>query len=104
MTVIANVEEFNETLKRDKVMVDFYATWCGPCQQIAPYYEELQKNNPDISFLKVNSDEFESLSEKYEVKALPTFIIFKAGKEIGRISGAGKPRLDELLNTLKTAK
>jgi len=59
------------------VVVDFHATWCGPCKMIAPHLEEMDKTMDDVVFLKVDVDECEDIAEEYKVTAMPTFIFLK---------------------------
>lgn len=73
----------NEVLKADKtVLVDFWATWCGPCKMIAPIIEEIAKERSDIKVCKVNVDEQGELSIKYGVMSIPTLMIFKNGEAV----------------------
>lgn len=74
--------EFNELIK-GRVLVDFYADWCGPCKRLAPLLEELN----DIDIIKVNVDMFDSLSRSYGIMSIPTLILFDSGKEIKKIIG-----------------
>ena len=83
--LVASLSEFEEDLKAagDKlVVVDFYATWCGPCRMIAPKLEEMAKQNSNVVFLKVDVDEAEDVSEKYSISAMPTFLFFKNGEKV----------------------
>lgn len=75
-----NFEE--EVLKADKpVLVDFYATWCGPCQMMSPIIDEIAEENADtLKVGKVNVDENQDLAIKYNVMSIPTIIIVKNGK------------------------
>lgn len=92
--------ELNEILqKEDAVVVDFSATWCGPCRAIAPFYEELSKKHPKITFLKVDVDVFDG-SEDYNVSAMPTFVFFKKNEEVSRMVGANKEKLVEIVEGL----
>merc|ERR1712083_1285165 len=59
------------------VVVDFHATWCGPCKMIAPHLEEMDKTMDDVVFLKVDVDECEDIAEEYKVTAMPTFVFLK---------------------------
>ena len=76
-------ENFKELIK-EKVLVDFYANWCGPCKMIAP---ELEKAERDINVIKVDVDEFEDLAKEYGVMSIPTLILFDEGKEVKRTIG-----------------
>lgn len=78
---LENKEQFNELIK-DKVLVDFYAEWCGPCKMLAPNLEKL-----DYNILKVDVDKFQDLAISYGVMSVPTLILFKGGKEINKVIG-----------------
>lgn len=82
---------FDEILKSDKpVIVDFWATWCGPCQMMGPLVEKLAEGHDDIVVGKVNVDEAMTLAQRYRVASIPTFIRFEKGemtdKKIGSMS------------------
>jgi thioredoxin 1 len=75
------------------VVVDFWAEWCGPCRVIAPIVEELSKEyDGKVRFAKVNVDENPDLAGRFGVQGIPTLIIFKDGKEAGRLVGAAPKR------------
>ena len=78
---LENKEQFNELIK-DKVLVDFYAEWCGPCKMLAPNLEKL-----DYNILKVDVDKFQDLAISYGVMSVPTLILFKDGKEVNKSIG-----------------
>lgn len=71
-----------------KVVIDFFATWCGPCRRIAPAFEEMEKEFQDVTFLKVDVDLAPGLSAEYDIGSIPTFVIFKDGKAVKKIEGA----------------
>ena len=81
-------DRFNaEVLECDKkVLVDFNADWCGPCQMIRPVLEDLAKNN-DIKIVSVNVDSEEELASRYGVMSIPCLVLFNKGEEIGRSVG-----------------
>ena len=76
-------ENFKELIK-EKILVDFYANWCGPCKMIAP---ELEKVESSVKVVKVDVDEHEELARQYGVMSIPTLILFDNGKEIKRTIG-----------------
>ena len=78
---LENKEQFDELIK-DKVLVDFYAEWCGPCKMLAPNLEKL-----DYNILKVDVDKFQDLAISYGVMSVPTLILFKSGKEVNKSIG-----------------
>ncbi|XP_030049601.1 thioredoxin isoform X1 [Microcaecilia unicolor] len=97
--------EFDQILKEqgDKlVIVDFTASWCGPCQVIAPYYKELSEKYKDILFLKVDVDDVQDLTESCGIRSMPTFIFYKAGKKVAEIKGAHKSQLKAKIEELKS--
>ena len=95
---VGNEATFEEKiLKTDKpVLVDFWASWCGPCKMAGPEVEAAAETLGDKAVVaKVDIDELPELTSRYNVKAVPTFIVFKGGKEISRFTGY-KPRKDLL--------
>uniref|UniRef100_A0A0V0G3P6 Thioredoxin n=1 Tax=Triatoma dimidiata TaxID=72491 RepID=A0A0V0G3P6_TRIDM len=79
------------------VVIDFHATWCGPCRLIAPKLEELASSNPDIVVLKVDVDECEELAMQYDIKVMPTFIFIKKGVKVDAFSGGNYDKLQEVI-------
>ena len=64
------------------IVIDFYATWCGPCKMIAPQIEEMSKSMSDVVFLKVDVDEAEDVAAEFNITAMPTFIFIKGGNKV----------------------
>ena len=78
----------NEVLKSDKkVLVDFNATWCGPCKMMGPIIEELSEENKDVKFVSIDVDEEEELSTEYGIYTIPCLVLFEEGKEVNRSVG-----------------
>ncbi|KAI3959093.1 hypothetical protein MKX01_023769 [Papaver californicum] len=90
-----HINKGNEAKKL--IVVDFTASWCGPCRMITPILTEIAKKLPNVLFLKVDVDELRTVSEEWNVEAMPTFVFLKDGKEVDRVVGAKK---DELQNTI----
>lgn len=80
------------------VVVDFFATWCGPCKVIAPKLEELQNKYADvIVVLKVDVDECEELAAQYNIVSMPTFLFIKKSEVVGQFSGANAEKLENFV-------
>ena len=79
---ITNAQEFDSEIKEGKVLVDFFATWCGPCKMLSPVLEEVSHENPDLSVLKIDVDEVNELASRYGIQAIPTLILFKDGQRV----------------------
>lgn len=86
-----------------KVVVDFFADWCGPCRRIAPYFAELEKQFPSIRFVKVNVDESEHVAAEWDVSALPSFIFFNNGVPGRRVEGGDMTELVAALKDFENA-
>lgn len=88
---VLNNKNFATATKRGVYLVDFWAAWCGPCKMIAPVLNEIAESRDDFTIAKVNVDQHQQLAQKYKVRNIPTLLIFKDGKEAGRIVGV-KPK------------
>ena len=84
------MEKFNEMINSEQLtLVDFFATWCGPCKTMHPILEQLkEKMGDDIRILKVDVDKNEALSMQYRIQSVPTLMLFKKGEMLWRQSGA----------------
>lgn len=90
----------NDVLKSSEpVLIDFWATWCGPCRAIAPVVEQLAGEYAGkVKVAKVNIDENPKTPTQYDVRSIPTLLMFKGGKVVGQIVGAvPKPKIEELV-------
>lgn len=83
------------------VLVDFYATWCGPCKAIAPMLQQLAENTPSMVVLKVDVDKAEDIAQKYDIQAMPTFKVFKNGQEVDMAVGGNPANVEALFNKYK---
>ena len=70
------------------VLIDFFATWCMPCQRAAPVLVELSEKFPTVTFLKVDCDDSEELASTFSIRSLPTFVFLKDGEKVATIEGA----------------
>jgi thioredoxin 1 len=82
-----------------KVLVDFWAEWCAPCRMVAPILEELEKDHPEVKFVKLNVDDDPGLAQQYEVMGIPAVLAFDRGQVQRRVVGAlPKVKLTEELS------
>ena len=95
------VKEISEVPKDKLVVIDFFATWCGPCKQIAPIFEDLSKKFVNIIFLKNDAgDDDESLALHYDVQKLPTFVFIRNDKVIKSYVGINEKEIISNLEEL----
>ncbi|XP_012272610.1 thioredoxin-2 isoform X2 [Orussus abietinus] len=93
----ADLQEKLKEAGNKLVVIDFYATWCGPCKMIAPKLETLSEEMDDIVILKVDVDQCEALVSDYDVTSMPTFVFIKNGEKLESFSGANYEKLKELI-------
>ena len=79
---INSVEEFDASIKEGVVLVDFFATWCGPCKMLSPVLEEVADEKTELTILKIDVDEVGQLAARYGIQAIPTLMLFKNGQRI----------------------
>ncbi len=84
-----SIDNFTEEVINSQrpVLVDFWASWCGPCKMLAPVIDEIANEKDDFKFVKINVDEENELATKFDIKSIPTLVIIKNGEEVDRISG-----------------
>ena len=95
------MSQFSEIINQDKpVLIDFYAEWCGPCKMMSPILKDVKDNlGESITIIKIDVDKNQSLAAKYQVRGVPTLILFKQGKQLWRQSGmVQKEDLINLIN------
>ena len=99
--IVLDNKNFDEVVlqSRTPVLIDFWATWCGPCKMMGPVVEEIAESiGENAKICKVNIDEYPELATKYNVMSIPTFIAIKNGSETGRTVGVQSK--DELLKLI----
>jgi thioredoxin 1 len=89
------IEELSEIPQQGLVVIDFFATWCGPCKAIAPLYEKLAGIFTEITCVKVDVDESQELVDNFGVRAMPTFVFLKDGEVVKRVEGADVRQVQE---------
>ncbi|MCL1826654.1 MAG: thioredoxin [Candidatus Cloacimonetes bacterium] len=80
MVLELNDSNFDSSVAKGIVLVDFWAPWCGPCKKMTPVVEKIAADNPDIIVAKVNVDEAQDIANKYSILSIPTIIILKDGE------------------------
>lgn len=94
-----NENEFDEVIKEGKVLVDCYATWCGPCQMLSPIVEEVANEVKTYKFYKLDVDQNENIASKYGIMSIPTLLIFEDGNLKETLVGFKSK--EELISILK---
>ena len=105
--LVATVELNEQTLEKtvvenDIVIIDFWAPWCGPCKSFGPIYEEVSEKHPDIVFAKVNTEEEQAIGAHFQIRSIPTLMIFR--EQVVLFSEAGMlpaKALEELIEQVK---
>lgn len=95
------MSNFREIINSDKpTLVDFYATWCGPCKAMHPILDELKnEKKDDVRILKIDVDKNQEVAQKFKIRGVPTFILFRKGEVVWRQSGGiPKATLEQKIN------
>ena len=87
MAKIINSQEFDNTIESGVVVVDFFATWCGPCKMLSPVIDELSGELENVNFVKVDIDQSMDLAQKFKIVSVPTLKVFKNGEEGDTLMG-----------------
>lgn len=101
--ITVNNENFEKEVLQSRmpVLLDFWASWCGPCRMMSPVVDDIAESmNTSIKVGKINIDECPDLAQKYNVMSIPTFVVIKDGKEVGRTVGVQSR--EDLVSHLKT--
>ncbi|QSS97442.1 thioredoxin [Psychroflexus sp. ALD_RP9] len=95
-------EKFNKIIESDTpVLIDFFADWCGPCKMLAPILKDVKSELGDeVKIIKIDVDKNQALAAKYQVRGVPTMLLFKNGKQLWRQSGVLQK--DDLVNTIRS--
>lgn len=98
--LVVNKNNFEEVLKSEKkVLLDFYADWCGPCRMVLPLVEQIADENPQYLIGKVNIDNEPELAQAFDVFSVPTLVVLENGKVVNAVSGA-RPK-NQILSLLE---
>lgn len=80
---LENAKDFEEIIKNGTVLVDFYADWCGPCRMLGPVLEQIEKERPELTILKIDVDNFGALAQQFSVHSIPTMKLIVNGVPTG---------------------
>ncbi|KAJ7074774.1 thioredoxin-like protein [Mycena amicta] len=98
---IHSIQQWNDIIEASSsektIVVDFHAEWCGPCKAIAPRFNQVAQQNPDVQFLRVDVDEQTDIAETFHVTAMPTFFAIKDKTVVGMLRGADPQGLARLV-------
>lgn len=83
----ATEENFNDLIHKELVLVDFFATWCGPCKMLGPVLEDLANDRSNVEIVKVDVDKCENIARSYGIMSVPTLLLFKNGALVSKKSG-----------------
>lgn len=93
-----NENEFAEVIKGNKVLVDCYAPWCGPCKMLSPIVDMLSEEIENYEFYKLNVDDAQDVASEYGIMSIPTLLIFENGEKVNQLVGfVSKEELEDIL-------
>lgn len=90
----------NNITKHQRVVIDFTATWCGPCKHIAPRYSKLEEKYKNVVFFKIDIDKYEDVAREFNIESMPTFVTLLNGKVYDTFTGANEQKLEQLIREL----
>uniref|UniRef100_U3FYX3 Thioredoxin n=1 Tax=Micrurus fulvius TaxID=8637 RepID=U3FYX3_MICFL len=98
--IIGDMTQFRAELSNagsKLIVVDFSATWCGPCKMIKPFFHSMVEKYPDVVFIEIDVDEAQDVASHCDVKCMPTFQFYKNNEKVHEFSGANKEKLEEAI-------
>lgn len=99
---MGNEENFNQLIENGVVVVDFFATWCGPCKMLGPVLEDLSNDRSEVKFVKIDVDQNQNLAKSFGIMSVPTLLLFKDGQQVSTKNGfLPKEALNEWIEEYK---
>ncbi|XP_034266461.1 thioredoxin isoform X1 [Pantherophis guttatus] len=98
--IVGDLTEFRTELTNagtKLIVIDFSATWCGPCKMIKPFFHSMVEKYPDVVFIEIDVDEAQDVASQCDVKCMPTFQFYKNNEKVHEFSGANKEKLEEAI-------
>lgn len=101
--IITSTSEFDQIVSSSGdslIVVDFFATWCGPCKMISPLLDKFSNEYSQVKFLKVDVDQLGDIAQKYSISSMPTLVFIKNGEEVERVIGANPAAIKSTISKL----
>lgn len=95
---ISSAADFKSKIESGLVLVEFFATWCGPCKMIAPVLENFEKQYTSVKFYKLDIEEVSEIAGEFQVSAVPTIILFNNGAQVDVVKGANAAKVKQILD------